>query len=776
MNLHKLGFDQKLEKKKSLLLPTTVTGAAIMPYIASHNAKAGLAGLNQWDESLHAARNIAATRPFTINEAQNVFDSYIKGGKQLANTRVMGVRAGKFMQYGTKAGKKFLEHVGGDPQAIARKKGGIHHYELYSNKNSTLEELRTHHIIKGLEAEYHNEYHNPAIFTEDVHKVLHTPTDSLAQKIEDIKKISPAASDIVRQAIVGSADTMGEAKRLAGDTKGIISTPELYKATALGPISNILEGSRYAKIIGTPIAAAIVGRRVYKDLKKHAAATSVYKKDRKSQKNLALTAGTLSTAVATTVLGVRHLLQPAKHIGVTYGIMPEVGFGHAMPAKAIAQSLQQDPRFKNRQIDLLERDQYGIFRGTGKKYNTIVNTGLGAYTPDPSVKLFNPTRFTHGHDLPTNLSRRNQINYLTDMVDSEGHTLGATFNYHKPRGTKMLTYGPHAQDIMKRKKVQTLHATEGISPALFPDKIEAASTSPRSQNEVLNDLIADVKNQAVPKSEDSLHTRKDTAEQIRKLRNLKNKKIITISGSRRGDYVTSRAYELDQALKAHGLDKTHGILAILGDSAKESSATLLKNTEVGHVGLVPSKLYNEAQAIAHINWGSTGASSFSEALTQKNIQALPSRWGYNMYNKENPIDVNSIAGRQEQLFHKHNLQGHHSNIDTWNRGNIEYAQKQKGVVTANSPEDIISVLKDSDKIKKLQTESVERATTIKNDYYKGRSTMNDLLWKSVKETEGKERLLGAGLVAAGIGIGAYGLHRVFSNHKKIHTAIKTQFQ
>ena len=785
MSLTKLGFDVNIDKKqkeqaKTWTTPAVAAGLTAASFKAHSDVTKARNMLDTWDESLKSYREIAKNRTLTIEESEKAIDTYVAGGRKLSRARVLGVPVGKgiitggrVITEGTPLVVQDIMHVAKPDKVPAANysqlKSTIDHYKMYGDKNISNESFRTHHIVKGLEQEYSTELKDKKIFTDEINKILHSPTPNTRQKITDIAKINPAAGKIVNKAVTGSGGGLGEAKRITGDAKGIVSTPEIYRSQVHLPV-NVLKGAlTAAKVVGVPVTLGLAYRKIKDSFKKEAAKKDVIENDT----NAAGAIGTTVVGGGMAGLGAHAIKNAPKGIAVTYGTMTDpknparsVGSGHKMPATAIVEAIESDPRFKGQKVDVLNRDDYGIFRGTNKKYNTVIDTGLGAHLPSEDNKFFNPTRFTHGHDMPKNFKTQSHVRYLTDMVDEKGHNFGATWNWGgKNKGT-VMSYGPNTKH-MQDQGAKLLHVGDSLGPALHASKMEVASRVPRHQDVVLNDLADIVVKSAPKKAIETKGFRDELAQQAKGLRGLRGKEIISISGAGRGDYVTGRAHELQGELRKNKMDKTHGVLAIPSGAATESGTNLIKSDKaIGRMPKVMGDLYNEAQSISKVNWAATGTSGLSESLVQRNVQAIPSHWGYrNVKNKttgemEEIITPNSIAGKQDELMKKHDLVGHNANVDIWNEGNMQFAHKQPGVIKANNSQDIIDILKNKPELEKKTQESIGRSTKLKGDYYAARTKMLDVIHETVQGNIKKTRLKGAAGLAVGAGIAYLGAEKV----------------
>jgi hypothetical protein len=237
----------------------------------------------------------------------------------------------------------------------------------------------------------------------------------------------------------------------------------------------------------------------------------------------------------------------------------------------------------------------------------------------------------------------------------------------------------------------------------------------------------------------------------------KNKKIITVSGSSRGDYVGGRVRDLTKELKRQGLTDTHAVLALMGSGKDSLMHKLIDNRETASFGKMDRDLFTDVQNIAAAHWGSTGASSLAEMrLSPSEISAfLPESNKVRdrearllkRYAKKHKLDIS-------QLMKEHAI----VNLDGWNKANKElltHIYPEHGVTPIQTAKELLQ---------QLHASSPENATLSKARAYlnavKAKKTKADLArWIIDRHNEtlkrkGSIRNIRSGLGAAGIGVGA----------------------
>ena len=332
----------------------------------------------------------------------------------------------------------------------------------------------------------------------------------------------------------------------------------------------------------------------------------------------------------------------------------------------------------------------------------------------------------------------------------------------------MLAYGPNEHRLRERG-IKTHHLGNSVSPALNQETVQLLSQNAANRGQVIDSIIQNLQGQAA----------KDPylAEQLKNLESMRGKRIVTVAGAGRGDYVASRVRSLTEQIQRHpelrgkvgvvGLmagaygGKTQPLVAGLGSDAA-MLGFLPQVRDVG--GKLTAHPYAQIQSLADLNWGATGTSGLHEQLLGHGVQAIPSEWGfaYNRLPGQPLINPKSIAGEQEAMYNKMKLpalgrlEEINAAVDQWNRGNIEHALQQKGVIQANSAHDIVAALADEKRMLLLRGQAGERAREQLAAYQKSNQQMRDTIFREAKRNLWRTRLRSAGLGTVGLGLGAGG--------------------
>jgi hypothetical protein len=745
-------MEKKKEQNLSVKSFIPAAGLAGLGFAAS-TADKQLAHINQklesWDQSLNVARETTKDRGITFADADDIFERYTRGGQELASSKFLGARSGSYVQAVNTAGllrDKLLKNILHIPDnKLVERQHTIDHYQLYKNPATTPEALKHHMIEKGLG--------DPSMKGAD--KSLRPETKkiladigtypTLEQQHSAIKSIAPENAKVFHKAILGEGETIGEARRLAGNTRDVMSTPEVYKIH-LQPHINTMRyvASRVAK--GSAIGAGVLGGGlVLSQLFKKEAS-----RDKEDVKHRTLgTAGVvLGTPLAS--IGASRIVQPHKDIAITYGVMPAVGLGHKSPGQAIHKLIKGDKRFKDINIDLLERDEHHIFRSSPKGYALSIDTGLGGIGTSWADKQ--GLGRTHGMDSPK-LRAAEHLRYQTDLLDEAGGGSGSTL---QGRGGRVLAYGEGVKRKLKSRGFKGLVVSDRYTPALDPDAIKEISTF---DDKPIFDKILEHEQTNLSSLKDET-ARKWSEDTIAQLNKHKHKKFITVSGASRGDYVGIRAKELAEALDKASLSKEYAVVAQLGRGRGKEQEALVSHSNIIRTGFMPRHLHNELQSKSVINWSNTGASTVGENMLMKNVQAYPKEWGYN-YSSDQPIS-GSIAHRQDAAL---GTRGTHVHIDEWNKGTKPFLRKQKGVLEANTADDIINALKEPGKLQNLSTEAGARAAERLKETNIAASKLVDTIHSEYRRGKTISRLKGAIPAVIGGALLVGGVHNLLQSYK-----------
>jgi hypothetical protein len=753
MSLTKLGFNQSEKDKKRVSAKSFAPAAALGALgFAASTADKQLGDisnkLDRWDNSLNIARQATKDRGITFNEADDIVERYTRGGQELATSKFMGSRAGTYLQ-NYYEGKQIQDRVARKfitmpDNKFVERQHTIDHYKLFKDPTSTPAQLKAHMIEKGL-GDKSMQGANRSL-SDNTRKILKDTVTypTFESQHEAIKATHPKDAETFRTAILGKDwDQIGEARRLAGNTRDVVSTPELYKMH-LQPKINAMRTGLPAIAKGSFVAAGVLGSGLI--------ASQFFKKKaslNKDDKQRAIGTASVVSGVPLASVGFKKMIAPPKDIAITYGTMNAIGMGHSGPGRAIKKMVKEDPRFKEINVDTLERDTHSVFRGSPKEYALGINTGLGGINTGWADDV--ATKRTHGMPAPKIRAQR-VLSYQTDLLDNSGHGSGSTL-YNKK--IKVLAYGENVGQKLKNRGFKSHVVSERFTPAVDPDAVkEIASFDDKS---VLDKIHTHESN--VMQSNPNEHS-KHTLSQIEKH---KGKKFITISGASRGDYVGIRAKELAEALDAHGLSKDYTVVAQMARGRDGIQNKLVQHDNIIPTGLLPRNLHNELQGKSVINWSNTGTSTVAENMLLKNVQAYPRKWGWHPGSPKNGPVSGSIAHRQDVALGE---QGDHALLDEWNKGQLDFVQKQKGTITADTADDIVNLLKDKPKLNDLSVKATLRSAESYKEHTQAASKLVDVVHSEYTSARRMSRIKGSVPALAGAAIATYGLKTLGDSYKK----------
>jgi len=492
----------------------------------------------------------------------------------------------------------------GNSGSMAGIKHSVNHYNFFLDNKKPYSDVKAHMIQKALgDHTMKNVLHRSDILDGDAKKIIfdtkkYKTFNEQHAALQKAKK--PRAAKIFREAILGKqlklkfneSGIIGEAKRLAGNAGQVLDTPTVYGLGSAQPVKYVKQVGKYLKRGGLVAGTAILGIPLARNRFKKQAA-------RKTKKRMAAERsgqGLLAVGGAGAIIGgAKQVYKPGKNIAVTYGTMPAIGMGHSSPGKAMVDILRKETegkkgRLKGYKVDTLVRNSDSVYKYTPKKYNLLVDTGLGGEAPDWP----DPVRHTHGGGpnapamVPHKIHADNKIRYLTDAVRKKDGWFGANIFPGKVMG-----YGPNLKRVRREAGLKTVSMSKGLSPILDPRAVKEVRDYKGTSADVIDQLVS---------HETSISGGKTTKRNIGRLKGMRNKKIITISGAGRGDYVATRALEVSNALKKSGLDKDYGVVALMAKAKGTPEEALLKgNNNVARLGLLPRDLFNKAQSTSAVN-------------------------------------------------------------------------------------------------------------------------------------------------------------------------------
>jgi hypothetical protein len=190
--------------------------------------------LRNWDR---AVKDSAKGRT-GASQIDSVYDAYVRGGKDVSNTRVLGRRAGNLINDTISGAKKFNIDLPGKDNA-----GASDHYRNFIRQSP--EKLKQYMTDKALTN------HSKARFTGEAEKVIRNPRLSISDKVDTLQ--SRGMSDAAKEFNRATGRFGGE--MVGGGSKPSISQQYLnqlsgYTSRAkrgLGAASALLAGGLGAK-------------------------------------------------------------------------------------------------------------------------------------------------------------------------------------------------------------------------------------------------------------------------------------------------------------------------------------------------------------------------------------------------------------------------------------------------------------------------------------------------------------------------------------------------
>lgn len=379
---------------------------------------------------------------------------------------------------------------------------------------------------------------------------------------------------------------------------------------------------------------------------------------------------------------------PNLNVGFSYGVLPEIGDGHKAPANNIRQILERyvaklpeghelkgkiirdangnpvlnEYGFAKReggiQFEDLVHKAHGITPNHAKDYNIIYNTGLGQAVPH---QLHSPNTF-HNKEYASDIAKlvkgnaQTIKNYVTDTpyinakgLPQMGATAGPGFSDDLFRlqghGYGYLT----DQDVLGYGKIPTdmqdLFMHRPLLPGKFknlaPDVVGTPFINPATLDNMNKYVTRDEKLGRLKELIDAWDP-KDVAnrDKVSKIYDAikKGKRVVTIAGSGRGDYVGNRTLHLLDSLDRLGVNNVEvvplmggytGSKTLHADDRAHLIDSLAKADTKGRVtsfGRLDNEAYTLLQQLSDINMATSGQMGVSEAANAGNLQILPEEW------------------------------------------------------------------------------------------------------------------------------------------------------
>ena len=220
---------------------------------------------------------------------------------------------------------------------------------------------------------------------------------------------------------------------------------------------------------------------------------------------------------------------------------------------------------------------------------------------------------------------------------------------------------------------------------------------------------------------------------------LKGKPIVAISGSGRGDFVASRAYDLAFHLRKIG-DKNTAIMVMTGGNPEKSQdiRKILASVpdDMKHrihiIDRLPQKSYVQtlrgpADDPRFVHWGSSGASSSMESLLGGGKTLLPN-------------NIWKMQGRSNELAQLHGLKG--EDVALWmhpvHKGILkEWADR--GLFKGNKPEDVMALMNN---LGATQTYR-DAATRARGEVLESQQNLVNLIYNQLKSKKERGRFMHA---------------------------------
>jgi hypothetical protein len=489
-------------------------------------------------------------------------------------------------------------------------------------------------------------------------------------------------------------------------------------------------------------------------------------------KNTIIGAGGLGLAAGSTkFFPGKDKLQNKNLITITSGhLKPPVfrsdtGAGHTSPAESMYEALIRQPEILSKKLraqlvlnkQLPDDQVVQIHKSpTGDKMHKnlggiTIDSGFGIYdrhAPSNDFKV-NNENFIHAAVDP--YSKKHSYSYIAEPPESKNTPI-------KPKG-KLDRYLGKLYDMFVEQK----HGNRifyGQNPGDIKGGFNARDFSPFVSDEVIDRAMYE----KAPNRADTIKKLINLAEQSGDAKTVsvlqdalaKNKKIITVSGSSRGDYVALRTRQLAKELRRQGLSDTHAVIALMGSAKQEALQKFIENQNVASFAKMDRGLFTAAQNIADAHWGSTGAASLAEMrlsptalsgflrnsneVRDKELRLLK------RYARRKGINIDALLNERGEV-----------NLDRWNAANkylLSEVHPDHGVMPIQDAKELLARLKAITPEDAVLAENRSRINAVK-----ARNAKENLARWIIKRTQGMVdrhqaiRDMRTGLGVAGIGAG-----------------------
>lgn len=238
------------------------------------------------------------------------------------------------------------------------------------------------------------------------------------------------------------------------------------------------------------------------------------------------------------------------------------------------------------------------------------------------------------------------------------------------------------------------------------------------------------------------------------LRNIGDKKVLTVLGSGRGDYTALRTQELAEAIKQRGLQNKIQLITMLGEVGAKNP--LSKNLAqypnlLALQGKLPQNLYVGLPSASHMIDASTGTSSLFESLASPAKVVMRDSW--------NPIKQRELTALDNPDLWKNWTRSTHGgltqqlkpvNLDAWNHGNRNVAAGLPEVSRVHTADEILDSLMGGHGV----DEAAARGRAVLQASEAGTGNLRAALGGLLERQNMFKNLRGVGQMALGTGLAA----------------------
>ena len=437
-----------------------------------------------------------------------------------------------------------------------------------------------------------------------------------------------------------------------------------------------------------------------------------------------------------------------------------IGSGHQSPAKAIAALLEQHPGIQSlggvkeliypyEEERKLEHGKRPIYEET-RKYPMMISTG---YSPGEIQETYVPTK-GWGAEPPTHT-----MNYLLDLPASP-HNVMTNYSMNPIQHAYALRpeigYGsPDVMPNLHKLRVERFKSgVESFKDMFSHDPISATILLGKSTPKSIKELMTKRRSfpfyrtgtlppavhpeimkmlEQVPETRENWENLLYNNPDVKIQRGvLKGKPVVAISGSGRGDFVASRAFDLAAHLKTIG-DKDTQIVAMTGGDPERAAdiRKILSNvpedmkSRLHIVDRLPQQkfvqfLRGPGNDPNYVHWGSSGASSAMESLLGGGKTVLPEHI-WNMQDRSNELAGKYGTVGEDIAYWMHPV--HKGILKEW---------KRRGLAESNTPEAVMELLKNPKAVELYR----QAAATAKKEVLGSQENLKNLIYnqlKSIKE-------------------------------------------